>query len=59
MWRSTIIIIIIIRELERRADSVCFSLFPLSRSANLDEAESKKAYEQAYVEILSFFQEHF
>ncbi|MCJ1344296.1 hypothetical protein MMC31_002499, partial [Peltigera leucophlebia] len=30
-----------------------------SARADLDEPESKKAYEEAYVEILNFFQEHF
>lgn len=29
------------------------------RSADFDEPESKKAYEEAYVDILNFFQEHF
>lgn len=36
-----------------------FSFFSLSHSADLDDPESKKAYEEAYVEILNFFQEHF
>lgn len=38
--------------------TLCFSFFSLSRSADFDEPESKKAYEEAYVEILNFFQKH-
>lgn len=42
-----------------RADSICVSFFLFLRSADLDDPESKKAYEEAYVDILNFFQEHF
>ena len=47
-----------IREWERSADSVFVCLIHVF-SADFDEPESKKAYEEAYVEILNFFQEHF